>query len=205
MPICPLKMTTDRRHILGVILFFLHIPFSSSLARRDVAASRREILAGLGSLAFSSPAQGIDQCKRNSHNCINVNWGAPSSLDNEKAVARALRDALETYPQRGQAGADCNGWNVVSDKLEEGGELAVEFKSCVGPAALTINLGQPFIDDLRLKLEKIDGRFAVSVRSNSRMGSGDLEVNRKRLVFLGRRLKEEGWEVPMPKYAYEQR
>ena len=145
-----------------------------------------------------------------------------------------MRDALETYPQRGQAGADCNGWSVVSDKLVGGGELAAEFKSCVGPAALTINLGQvgrtpgtvinfteagwtsfahgvvsfsfqPFIDDLRLKLEKIDGRFWVSVRSNSRMGSGDLEVNRKRLTFLGRRLKEEGWEIPTPKYAYEKR
>ena len=53
-----------------------------------------------------------------------------------------MRDALETYPQRGQAGADCNGWSVVSDKLVGGGELAAEFKSCVGPAALTINLGQ---------------------------------------------------------------
>ena len=54
-------------------------------------------------------------------------------------------------------------------------------------------------------MEKIDGRFWVSVRSNSRMGSGDLEVNRKRLTFLGRRLKEEGWEIPTPKYAYEKR
>ena len=232
-------MTTDRRHFLGGILLFLHVPFSNSLAmvtRRDVTfqATRRDALASLGaaggSFAFASPARGIDQCKSNSHNCINVEWSPPASLDSEKAVAGALRDALESYPQRGQSGADCNGWNVVSDKLEEGGELAAEFRSCVGPAALTMNLGQvgrppgtvaqcghgwfahevvhfsqPFIDDLRLKLENNDGRFRVSVRSNSRMGSGDLEVNRKRLVFLGRRLKEEGWEVPLPKYAYEQR
>ena len=47
------------------------------------------------------------------------------------------------------------------------------------------------------------GGVTVEVRSSSRMGSSDLFVNKKRLEYLGRRLKEMGWNVPNPKYGYE--
>jgi len=100
---------------------------------------------------------------------------------------------------------DCNGWKIAKDSLDGDGILKLEYKSCVGPAALAINLGQPFIDDLKLELGKSekDGSIAVQVRSSSRMGSGDLYVNRKRLEYLGKKLKDVGWSVPNPKYAYE--
>jgi len=122
---------------------------------------------------------------------------------------------LNSYPQKGQAGADCSGWKIVKDELGLGDEagsssssntIKLEYKSCVGPAALAINLGQPFIDDLKLELGKKDdvkGSITVEVKSSSRMGSGDLFVNRKRLIYLGSLLREKGWGVPDPKYAYE--
>ena len=115
---------------------------------------------------------------------------------------------LNSYPQDGQAGVDCNGWKIVNDALDntdEAGIIKLEYKSCVGPAALAINLGQPFIDDLKLELgkESSTGSITVEVKSTSRMGGGDLSVNRKRLEYLGRKLREKGWSVPSPKYAYE--
>ena len=88
----------------------------------------------------------------------------------------------------------------------EAGIITLEYKSCIGPAAVAINLAQPFVDDLKLELSKdvntISG-FIVEVKSSSRMGSGDLFVNRKRLEYLGKKLKEKGWDVPKPLYVYE--
>ena len=114
---------------------------------------------------------------------------------------------LNSYPQEGQAGVDCSGWRIVKDALDaEAGIITLEYKSCIGPAAVAINLAQPFIDDLKLELSKdvntISG-FTVEVKSSSRMGSGDLFVNRKRLEYLGKKLKEKGWDVPKPLYVYE--
>jgi uncharacterized protein (DUF1499 family) len=45
----------------------------------------------------------------------------------------------------------------------------------------------------------------VEVKSSSRMGSSDLFVNRKRLEYLGNKLRERGWSVPPPKYVYEKK
>ncbi len=69
---------------------------------------------------------------------------------------------------------------------------------------MAINLGQPFIDGLKLELGKdASGSIVVEVKSSSRMGSSDLYVNRKRLKYLGKRLKEQGWNIPDPRYVYE--
>jgi len=126
---------------------------------------------------------------------------------------------LNSYPQKGQAGVDCNGWSIVNDTLDgDTTSIAVEYKSCVGPAALAINLGQPFIDDLKLEVKNADavsssgggsgsssGSIVVEVKSSSRIGSSDLFVNRKRLEYLGNKLRERGWSVPPPKYVYEKK
>lgn len=184
---------------------------ASSSSSSHVLPSRREALQHassflLASIALSIPppaANALESCKSNSHNCIRTTWTAPKSLTSSEVV-QTVRDVLNSYPQNGQAGVDCNGWKIVSDKLDtEAGRITLEYKSCVGPAALAINLGQPFIDDLKLELGKDAGGITVEVRSSSRMGSGDLYVNRKRLEYLGKQLKEQGWGIPTPKYAYE--
>ena len=162
------------------------------------------------------PSNALEECKPKSHNCIRTTWTAPSSITNPSQAASEIRNVLNSYPQSGQAGVDCNGWKIVSDKLDDttdteesygGGLITLEYKSCIGPAAMAINLGQPFIDDLKLELNGKDvissGRVLVEVKSSSRMGSSDLFVNRKRLEYLGQKLKLNGWDVPPPKYVYE--
>lgn len=169
--------------------------------------SRRDALRFAAGHAFllapivPTRANALEQCKPKLHNCIRTTWTAPSSLKTTAEVAKVIRDVLNSYPQNGQAGVDCNGWKIVTDSLDsEKGIITLEYKSCVGPAALAINLGQPFIDDLKLELGKDN---TVEVKSASRMGSGDLFVNRKRLEYLGDKLYEQGWSIPYPKYAYE--
>ena len=181
-------------------------------ANHHLPNTRREVLGGAASslllvapVVMPNSANALEGCGRAAHNCIRTSWVAPSSISTAAEVAQTIRDVLNTYPQTGQSGVDCNGWRIVKDDLEsDAAIITLEFKSCVGPAALAINLGQPFIDDLKLELGKdASGSMTVSVLSKSRMGSSDLFVNRKRLMYLGNKLKEKGWNVPDPKYPYE--
>ncbi|KAL3783728.1 hypothetical protein ACHAWO_008376 [Cyclotella atomus] len=104
----------------------------------------------------------------------------------------------ETQQPR-QAEVDCNGWTITNDSLDKDGRMALEFKSCVGPAALAINLGQPFIDDLKFEMGRdASGHFFVEVKSNSRVGGSDLFVNRKRMLYLGDKLRAKGWDIFLP-------
>ncbi|KAL7533055.1 hypothetical protein ACHAXR_005010 [Thalassiosira sp. AJA248-18] len=157
-------------------------------------------------VATVPPANALEACKPKPRNCIRTTWTAPDSLSSSE-VASTIRDVLNSYPQEGQAGVDCSGWSIVNDELDaEGGFVALEYKSCIGPAAVSINLGQPFIDDLKLELGKdATGGITVEVKSNSRMGSSDWGVNKKRLQYLGKKLKEKGWSVPAPKYNFEKK
>lgn len=167
--------------------------------------SRRDLLHQLilAPIAFPSKSHALEQCKAKSHNCIRTTWIAPPSMSSNQAIS-SIRNVIDSYPQEGQAGVDCNGWLITNDSLDKEGKMALEFKSCVGPAAIAINLAQPFIDDLKLELDKdSSGRIKVEVKSNSRMGSSDLFVNRKRLLFLGDKLRNAGWTVGPPKYVYE--
>ena len=200
---------------------------STSTSRRDVFTSllppvaRSIILATMLQHSSTPPANAfVEECKPKSHNCIRTQWTAPSYITKPSEVATILREVLNSYPTKGQSGVDCNGWTIVNDNVNEDTSittLAVEYKSCVGPAALAINFGQPFIDDLKLEVTKNSntitsslvgggsgsGSIVVDVKSSSRMGSSDLFVNRKRLEYLGNILRERGWDVPPPKYVYE--
>ena len=185
--------------------------------RREVLKKAFYILPIVTTTTTSTTSNALEECKPKSHNCIRTTWTAPSSITNPSQAASEIRNVLNSYPQSGQAGVDCNGWKIVSDKLDAidieeaygGGLITLEYKSCIGPAAMAINLGQPFIDDLKLELGGKDdissGRrsIVVEVKSSSRMGSSDLFVNRKRLEYLGQKLKLNGWVVPPPKYVYE--
>jgi hypothetical protein len=149
----------------------------------------------------------------------------PTSRRRWTTLSRHYEKVLDSYPQKGQACVDCNGWTIVNDNANQDTgliTLAIAYKSCVGPAALAFNFGQPFIDDLKLEVQtnantairggggggggydgSIRSSIVMDVKSSSRMGSSDLFVNRTRLEYLGNRLKERGWSVPSPKYMYE--
>lgn len=96
----------------------------------------------------------------------------------------------------GQEKVDLGGYEIVQDDLESSGKARVEFKSGIGNFAKFLNGGKPFIDDLTLE---INGD-RVEVRSASRVGDSDFDVNRKRLLFLANTLRSAGWTVADPTY-----
>lgn len=170
-------------------------------SRRDTL--KKVFAIPMSVIAIPSKSSALDQCRAKSHNCIRTLWHAPESLSPNEA-ASTIREVINSYPQGGQAGVDCNGWTITNDSLDKDGRMALEFKSCVGPAALAINLGQPFIDDLKFEMGRdASGHIFVEVKSNSRVGGSDLFVNRKRMLYLGDKLRAKGWDIPPPKYVYE--
>ena len=195
--------SSGKHHNHNVVL---QSSYQSSHSRRE-ALKKAFYLAPVIEVAIQpvETANALPQCNPKLHNCIDVIWKPPSSLTKPSEVATAIREVLNSYPQDGQAGVDCNGWMIVQDNLDDdAGIISLEFKSCVGPAAIGFNLGQPFIDDVKLELNKnADGGVVVAVKSQSRMGSSDLYVNRKRLEYLGDKLYEQGWTIPYPMYANE--
>jgi len=195
--------SSGKHHNHNVVLQSSH---QSSHSRRE-ALKKAFYLAPIIEVAIQpvETANALPQCNPKLHNCIDVAWTPPSSLTKPSEVATAIREVLNTYPQDGQSGVDCNGWMIVQDNLDDdAGMISLEFKSCVGPAAIGFNLGKPFIDDVKLELNKnADGGVVVAVKSQSRMGSSDLYVNRKRLEYLGDKLYEQGWTIPYPIYANE--
>lgn len=97
----------------------------------------------------------------------------------------------------GQNKVDLGGWTIVEDNLTSSGTARVEYRSGIGNFAKFLNGGKPFVDDLKLE---ITDSGSVQVRSSSRVGDSDFDVNRKRLVFLADKLRGAGWTVPDPKY-----
>jgi hypothetical protein len=206
----PSSIITSRRDALLLTYISLFTPATTAAA----AAAAVTIFATMQS---PNPAYALEECKTKSHNCIRTQWTAPPSITEPSEALTTLREVLNSYPKKGQASVDCNGWSIVHDRSnEDTTTIVVEYKSCVGPAALSINLGQPFIDDLKLEVKNADavsssgggsssGGIVVEVKSSSRMGSSDLFVNRKRLEYLGNKLRERGWSVPPPKYVYEKK
>lgn len=78
-----------------------------------------------------------------------------------------------------------------------GSTVSLEYKSGIGKFAKFFNGGKPFVDDLKLAIGS-DG--AVAVKSSSRVGDSDFEVNKKRLSYFVASLRKEGWAAPDPSY-----
>ena len=164
---------------------------------------------------FNNPSNAlVEQCRPKARNCIRTIWTAPiSTVKNKEDAVRVIKDVINQYPQNGQNGIDCNGWSIVKDFSTDGDSssnvVALEYRSCIGPAALAINLAQPFVDDVILEFDDNssnnsingDNPITVQVKSSSRMGSSDLNVNKKRIEFLGDKLRLQGWIVPNVKYG----
>jgi hypothetical protein len=96
----------------------------------------------------------------------------------------------------GQEKVDLGGWKIVQDDLATTGTARVEYLSGIGNFAKYFNGGKPFVDDLKVEITGAD----VQVRSSSRVGESDFDVNRKRLIVLNKGLVAEGWTILEPKY-----
>jgi Protein of unknown function (DUF1499) len=146
----------------------------------------------------ANAANAMEACPKGSSNCIRTTWTAPAGTSRAK-MAQTLTAVLESYPQEGQDKVDQGGWSFITNDLSSApGTASLEYKSGIGNFAKFLNGGKPFIDDLKLQI--VPDSNSVEVRSSSRVGESDLNVNQKRLTYLVKALKAQGWEAPDPKY-----
>ena len=169
----------------------------------ETTSTRREALSnfvtaatGAAAVVVATPsaATAIDACPPGSNNCVRAKWTPPSGTSKADA-AKAVRDALNAYPQGGQEGGkvDGGGWAIVKDDLDGSGIAAVEYRSAgTGFFAKAFNAGKPFVDDLKVEIEDSG---VVQIRSASRIGDSDFGVNGKRVDALAAGLKGKGWSV----------
>ena len=121
-------------------------------------------------------------------NCFSTSGSGDQSADERrvppwkpKAGSNAMRELLETikaYPP-GQARIDRGGFSIVTSNADY---LYVQFES----------FKKGFIDDVEFAVK--DGE--VQVRSSSRLGFLDLDVNAKRLNWISADLRAKGWTAP---------
>lgn len=161
---------------------------------------RRAMLARAASAAVAIPAAAfadVKPCPKGANNCWSTasvdkrsmaKWTFPAGADKAAATA-SLKEAIAAYPQAGQAGVDLGGWSVAE---EASGYARYEFKSGIGNFAKFFNGGKPFVDDFEVSVE--DG--FVAVRSSSRVGDSDFDVNAKRINFIAAALRAKGWDAP---------
>jgi Protein of unknown function (DUF1499) len=183
----------------------------SQFARRDfivqtgsaaatVAAACLTIAVSTPTVSYAAATTTLDACPKGSSNCIRTTWTAPAGTSRSE-MAKTLTAVLESYPQTGQADVDKGGWTFMTNDLAVGasGTASLEYKSGIGNFAKFLNGGKPFVDDLKLQID--DDTGIVQVRSSSRVGESDFNVNQKRLQYLVNTLKSQyGWDAPDPKY-----
>lgn len=167
-------------------------PREQAPTRRDVLAAATLLVAAAAPVSAANAA--ITACPPKSSNCIRTTWTAPQGTKN---IGESLQAILDAYPQQGQNKVDLGGWSVAEGDLLKQGRARVEFRSGLGNFAKFLNGGKPFVDDL--EIEVVDGN-KIELKSASRVGESDLDVNRKRLQFLAAQANALGWEAPEPKY-----
>jgi len=104
-----------------------------------------------------------------------------------------LAATITKYPP-GQGNIDGGGFKIISNDPQKG-YIYTQFQS----------LKNGYIDDVEFAL--IDGVAAsssVQVRSSSRIGYLDYGVNAKRLNYIAKELRAQGWDAPGVEYSSHQ-
>jgi uncharacterized protein (DUF1499 family) len=116
-------------------------------------------------------------------------WPEEFGDDSEKAFAQ-LASTINSY-KPGQANVDGGGFKIITN---EKGYIYTQFES----------LKNGYIDDVEFALIEGFGKRSVQLRSSSRIGYLDFGVNAKRLNYLAKDLRSQGWDAPGVEYKSHQ-
>lgn len=148
------------------------------------------------------PSNATEPCPKGCQNCIRTTWTAPYEVTSLETALHQVASTFGAYPQEGQNNIDKGGWKIVQGKLDGTTDrLHLEYSSGeTGFFARWLNGGEPFIDDVLVKVVNEKNPIQTEIRSSSRMGKSDFGVNKKRLEFLAQQIRSKGWEAPEPEY-----
>ena len=186
---------TARRHIATAALFSTLAAGIRPLAAFDNGVEEMQLYANISKNPGTQPALlGIRNGKLATcdyaPNCFSTSGGTASESRlkpwKAKSGSSAMAELLATvkaYPP-GQANVDKGGFSIITANADY---LYVQFES----------LKKGFIDDVEFAVKGDE----VQVRSSSRLGFLDLEVNAKRLNYISKQLRAKGWTAPAIKPA----
>ena len=116
-------------------------------------------------------------------------WPEEFGDDSEKAFAQ-LVSTINAY-KPGQDNVDGGGFKIVTNQK---GYIYTQFES----------LKNGYIDDVEFALVEGFGKRSVQLRSSSRIGYLDFGVNAKRLNYIAKDLRAQGWDAPGVDYKTHQ-
>ena len=106
----------------------------------------------------------------------------PANLDQQQAFSQ-LQEVLQSYPP-GQNGVDGGGFQI--QKIDGNkGYAYVQYQA----------LKNGYIDDVEFACLPDDNKRSLQVRSSSRIGYLDYGVNAKRINWIAKSLRENGWDT----------
>lgn len=153
---------------------------------QDLGVSKRKDMDG-------EMYQGLKQCGA-APNCFSSTdrddpdhlipaWKWPSGVTKKEAFEQ-LATTVKAYVP-GQKDIDGGGFKVMTVDTDKG-YIYVQFEA----------LKNGYIDDFELVcIDGIDGGDSVQVRSSSRVGYLDFGVNAKRINFIAKALRAQGWNA----------
>eukprot|EP00548_Thalassiothrix_antarctica_P003922 CAMPEP_0194135722 /NCGR_PEP_ID=MMETSP0152-20130528/5796_1 /TAXON_ID=1049557 /ORGANISM="Thalassiothrix antarctica, Strain L6-D1" /LENGTH=178 /DNA_ID=CAMNT_0038832075 /DNA_START=45 /DNA_END=581 /DNA_ORIENTATION=- len=175
------------RFIILLSLTVCTAAYSPSFTRRDVM---RNFAASGIVVANTQAANALSACNPKANNCVFAKLTPPSGKSKSAAI-KDIRAAIKAYPKNGQANIDGGGWKIIKDDLGLKGTARIEYRSSGnGFFAKALNDGKPFVDDLELQ---VNSKGVVQFKSQSRVGDSDFGVNKKRVKYLSKGLKSQGW------------
>jgi uncharacterized protein (DUF1499 family) len=110
-------------------------------------------------------------------------WKWPVGIESTKFAMEELRSVLQAY-QPGQNGVDGGGFDIKTFDPDRG-YLYVQFES----------LKNGYIDDFEAAVIPGYEDRTVQIRSSSRVGYLDYQVNAKRLNYIANALRQKGWQA----------
>ena len=116
-------------------------------------------------------------------------WPEEFGDDSEKAFSQ-LTSTINSY-KPGQGNVDGGGFKIITS---EKGYIYTQFES----------LKNGYIDDVEFALIDGLGKRSVQLRSSSRIGYLDYGVNAKRLNYIAKDLRAQGWDAPGVEYKSHQ-
>jgi len=116
-------------------------------------------------------------------------WPEEYGDDSQKAFSQ-LADTINSY-KPGQSNVDGGGFKIITN---EKGYIYSQFEA----------LKNGYIDDVEFALIEGFGKKSVQVRSSSRIGYLDFGVNAKRLNYIAKDLRAQGWDAPGVEYKSHQ-
>jgi uncharacterized protein (DUF1499 family) len=122
-------------------------------------------------------------------------WVPPPNRSSADAVLQDIEGVINLYPQEGQNGVDKGGWKLADrQKNDASGVTYLRYEFVSGRFG--------YVDDLEIRVvdDKKSGSgdvVQISVRTASREGGYDFNVNAVRIDFIQAALQKKGWTVQM--------